>query len=224
MYWSGVASLRILVAVAGAMTSATALPIVAEVTRIADLEDPPSPNGREVLTPASRVAWRRWLASNPARQDGVWLVYRKKSSKVDGPVYDDLVEEALCFGWIDSQARRVDGDRMMQWFSPRRAGGLWSLLNKQRIEKLVREGLMTEAGEAAIDAAKGDGSWSLTDEVEALVLPSDLASALDAAPVARGAYESLADATKKQYLWWVLSAKRAQTRADRIREIVLRLS
>jgi len=194
------------------------------MTRTADLDDPSSPNGKDVLTPPRRADWRRWLASNADRQEGLWIVYRKKSSSLDGPVYDDLVEEALCFGWIDSQSRRVDDDRMMQWFSPRRKGGLWSALNKERIERLVHDGLMTETGQAAIDEAKADGSWSQTDEVDALIVPADLTAALDAAPEAKAAYESLIDSAKKQYLWWIHTAKRPATRANRIEETIRRLS
>ncbi len=194
------------------------------MVRTADLDDPSSPNGKEVLTPPSRADWRSWLASNHDRQEGLWIVYRKKSSTLDGPMYDDLVEEALCFGWIDSQSRRVDDDRMMQWFSPRRKGGLWSALNKRRIERLIREGLMTEAGRATIDEAKADGSWSQTDEVDALIVPPDLEDALDAVPQAKAAYEALIDSAKKQYLWWIQTAKRPDTRANRIEETVRRLS
>ena len=139
-----------------------------DMTRIDDLDDPTSPDGKHVLAPPSRTDWREWLASNLDRQEGLWIVYRKKSSSLDGPVYDDLVEEALCFGWIDSRVRRVDDDRMMQWFSPRREGGLWSALNKERIERLICAGHMTEVGQAAIDRAKTDGSWSQLDEVDTL--------------------------------------------------------
>ncbi|MDH3397321.1 MAG: YdeI/OmpD-associated family protein, partial [Acidimicrobiia bacterium] len=190
----------------------------------ADLDDPPSPNGRDVLTPPSRADWRGWLASNPDRRQGLWIVYRKKSSSLDGPTYDDLVEEALCFGWIDSQSRRVDGDRMMQWFSPRRKGGLWSALNKDRIARLMREGLMTEVGRATIDEAKADGSWSQTDEVDALIVPADLQAALDAAPEAEAAYQAMIDSAKKQYLWWIHTAKRPTTRANRIEEAIRKLA
>lgn len=193
------------------------------MSRIDDLEDPPSPNGKEVVTPGSRSAWRDWLASNPDRWEGVWVVYRKKSSELEGPGYDDLVEEALCFGWIDSQSRRVDGDRVIQWFSPRRKGGLWSARNKERIERLERTGLMTAAGRAMIEEAKADGSWSQTDDVDALIVPPDLEAALGSAG-AKAAYEALADSVKRQYLWWISSAKRPVTRAARIAETVHRLS
>ena len=192
--------------------------------QIVDLEAPASPNDKDVLVPRSRAGWRRWLASNPDRSVGLWVVYRKKSSDLAGPIYDDLVEEALCFGWIDSQVRRVDDDRVMQWFSPRRAGGIWSALNKERIERLVVEGLMTDRGQLAIDTAKADGSWSQIDDIDALVMPADLDDALAAAPEAQHAYEALSESATKQYLWWIHSAKRPATRAGRIEETIRRLA
>ncbi len=193
------------------------------MTSAADLDPPESPNGKEVVVPRSRHAWRRWLASNHGRTEGLWIVYRKKSSDLEGPVYDDLVEEALCFGWIDSTTRRVDDDRTVQWFSPRRAGGMWSALNKERIARLIEQGQMTEVGQAAIDRAKADGSWSQTDSVDSLVVPPDLQAALDGVAGATAAYLAMADSTKKQYLWWIHSARRPSTRADRIEETVRRL-
>ena len=194
------------------------------MTRVDDPGNPPSPDGKEVLAPPSRSGWRRWLDSNPERQEGLWIVYRKKSSSVGGPLYEDLVEEALCFGWIDSRVRRVDDDRVIQWFSPRQSGGLWSAVNKERIDRLISGGLMTEVGQAAIDRAKADGSWSQYDQVDALIVPPDMQTALDAAPGAGGAYEALGDSAKKQYLWWIHSAKRPATRADRIEETIRKLS
>jgi uncharacterized protein YdeI (YjbR/CyaY-like superfamily) len=193
------------------------------VTRTADLEAPSSPNGKDVIVPATRGEWREWLGANPDRTEGIWVVYRKKLSDLEGPGYDDLVEEAICFGWIDSQYRRVDDDRGIQWFSPRRKGGLWSASNKERVERLERAGLMTDAGRAVIEQAKSDGSWSQFDEVDAMVVPSDLEEALESAG-ATGAYDSLADSTKKQHLWWITSAKREATRTSRIDETVRRLT
>ncbi len=192
--------------------------------RIADLEVPASPNGKDVLVPTSRADWRSWLDSVPDRDEGLWVVYRKKTSDLDGPVYDDLVEEALCFGWIDSRVRRVDDDRVIQWFSPRRSGGLWSAVNKQRIQRLVSDGLMTDRGQAAIDTAKADGSWSQLEDVDALVVPADLGEALAAVPKVKAAYEALADSEKKQYLWWIHSAKRPATRAGRIQATIEQLT
>ena len=194
------------------------------MTRIDDHGDHSSPDGKDVLTPSSRSEWRAWLASNVGRREGLWIVYRKKSSSLEGPVYGDLVEEALCFGWIDSRVRRVDDDRVMQWFSPRREGGLWSAVNKERIGRLISQGRMTEVGQATIERAKADGSWSQLDQVDALIVPSDLQAALDANPAAVAAYEMLGDSVKKQYLWRIHSAKRPTTRADRIEETIRKLS
>ena len=194
------------------------------MTRIDDLGDPSSLDGKDVLAPSTRGDWRRWLALNVDRRGGLWIVYRKKSSSLDGPVYGDLVEEALCFGWIDSRVRRVDDDRVMQWFSPRREGGMWSALNKERIVRLISGGLMTEVGQAAIDRAKADGSWSQLDHVDALVVPPDLQASLDATPGAVAAYEALGDSAKRRYLWWIRSAKRPPTRTNRIEETIRRLT
>lgn len=194
------------------------------MTRTADLDAPSSPNGKEVVVPRSRADWRRWLASNPERVEGVWVVHRKKSSDLEGPVYEDLVEESLCFGWIDSQARRVDDVRVIQWFSPRRVGGLWSALNKQRIERLIDDGHMTERGRAVIDAAQADGSWSQLDDVDALIVPRDLEDALAANPAARRAYEALSNSAKRQHLWSIHSAKRPATRVTRIEATIERLT
>lgn len=188
-----------------------------------DLPDPPSPDGKEVFVPASRAQWRQWLDSHPDRTVGVWVAYPKKSSDMDGPNYDDLVEEALCFGWIDSVARRADDHRLLQWFSPRRKGGAWSRSNKARIERLVRQGLMTERGQAVIDAARADGSWSQYDDAEAMVVRPDLQDAFDSDPEALAFYEALAPSHRKQYLGWVYSAKRPETRAKRIAEMMERL-
>ena len=152
------------------------------------------------------------------------MVYRKKSSDLQGPLYDDLVEEALCFGWIDSRVQRVDDERRMQWFSPRRKGGVWSSLNKARIERLIGEGLMSPAGQRVIDEAIADGSWSQTDEVDALVIPPDLETVLDVVPGTRDAFDALPDSTRRQHLWWILSAKRAVTRSNRIEELMRHLS
>ena len=199
-------------------------PYRGRVTLITELVAPDSPNGKEVFIPTSRAEWRDWLSANWDRKDGLWVVHRKKASFLEGPLYDDLVEEALCFGWIDSLSRRVDDDRKIQWFSPRRVGGMWSELNKERIERLQREGHMTDLGQAVIDRAKADGSWSQTDEVDALIIPDDLEDAFDAAPEARAAYEELIDSAKKQHLWAVYSAKRPETRARRVADLIRQLS
>lgn len=205
--------------------SGSAVPrYVDPMTNVADLEPPQSPNGKEVLVPSSRAAWRAWLEENPDRREGLWIVFRGGHSEVEGPTYEELVEESLCFGWIDSVAKRLDADRRIQWFSPRRKGGIWSALNKQRIERLTEAGLMAPRGQAAIDAAIADGSWSQYDDVDALVVPEDLERAFADAPLARETYENSSKSAKKQYLWQVYSAKREDTRASRVQSLVRKLS
>lgn len=184
---------------------------------------PSSPNGKELVAPESRAEWRAWLEGRPDRMEGVWVVYPKKSASVAGPSYADLVEEALCFGWIDGQGAKGDADLTMNWFSPRRKGGIWAKSNKERVDRLISTGLMTERGLVVIEAAKEDGSWNQYDDVEALVVHDDLAEALHGAPGAREAFEALAPSHKREYLWWVYEAKRPETRQRRIAETVRRL-
>lgn len=147
------------------------------------------------------------------------MVFLRDGRRFEGPGYMDLVEEALCFGWIDSVVKKLDADRLIQWFSPRRPGGIWSALTKERITRLEAEGLMTDRGRAAIEAAKADGSWNRYDPVEALIIPEDLAQALDSVGL-RGVFEGLSPSMRKQHLWAVYSAKRPETRADRIGKVI----
>jgi len=172
------------------------------------------------VEPASRAEWRAWLAENHAVSTGVWLVYPKKASGLPGPSYEEAVEEALCFGWIDSRVRPLDGRRRLQWVSPRRPGSIWSAPNKARVARLLAAGRMAPAGLAKIEAAQADGSWEILDKVEALELPEDLAVALAGAPEAAPGFAGLAPTLQKQCLYWVLSAKRAQTRAGRVASVV----
>lgn len=194
------------------------------MVRSIDLHAPDSPDGKDLFVPDTRADWRKWLESYPDRTHGVWVAYPKKSSDVEGPAYEDLVEEALCFGWIDSTNRRADDGRRLQWFSPRRKGSVWSSSNKERVERLVAEGRMTERGQTVIDAAQADGSWSQYDDVEAMVIHPDLQAALDAAPAATEVWQSTSPSQRKQDLWSVYSAKRPETRAGRIEKLIGRLT
>ena len=136
-----------------------------------------------------RASWRRWLKENHEGSPGVWLVYFKKASGKPSVSYDEAVEEALCFGWIDSLVNSLDEERYMQVYTPRKRGSVWSKPNKERVARVVAAGLMTEAGLAKIEAAKADGSWSLLDPVDALLEPEDLKAALDSNPDARAAFD-----------------------------------
>ena len=168
----------------------------------------------------SRAELRAWLEANHRREESIWLVTFKKQVAEKYVPWDDVVEEALCFGWIDSLPRKLDRERTMLLMSPRRPGSPWSGLNKRRVEKLLAEGLMMPPGLAAIEQAKADGSWTVYDEIEELVIPDDLAAALAENETAAANFKAFSDSSKKGILWWIKSAKRAATRAKRIAETV----
>ena len=134
----------------------------------------------------------------------------RKSARRPGPAYEDLIEEALCFGWIDGTLRPVDEQRTSLYFCPRRKGGIWAASNKARVERLRAAGLMTAAGEAVIARAIADGSWTILDRSEALELPDELAAALARRPGGREAFDALAASTRKQLIYHVDSAKTAR--------------
>jgi len=171
-----------------------------------------------LLTPRTRAVWRSWLEAHHRDGSGVWVVYFKKGSAETGIGYDEAVEEALCFGWIDGKVNTLDADRYMQRYTPRRPGSAWSRLNKQRVERLLANGLMTGAGLARIEAAKQDGSWTALDAAEDLLVPEDLRMALEADPAAAKGFAAFAPSRRKAILHWITSAKRPETRARRIAE------
>jgi uncharacterized protein YdeI (YjbR/CyaY-like superfamily) len=170
------------------------------------------------IHPLTRLEWRQWLEENHTRQQGVWLISYKKAAGKPALSYDEAVEEAICFGWIDSKANKLDDERTMQWFAPRRLGTGWSRLNKERVEKLIDEGRMAPPGLMKIEAAKKDGSWNALDAVEALEIPSDLEQALAVYPAARAYFEAFPRSVKRAILEWIASAKKPETRAKRIEE------
>ncbi len=167
-----------------------------------------------------RTAWRAWLRHHHTTSSGVWLVYYKKGSGIPSVNYAEAVEEALCFGWIDSKIHAVDSLRYRQIFTPRKPGSTWSKLNKRRIATLIRGKRMTAAGMAKITAARKDGSWKSLDEVENLRMPAELTRALAANTQARRYFEEFSDSTRKLIIRWVTQAKRPDTRLRRIRETV----
>jgi uncharacterized protein YdeI (YjbR/CyaY-like superfamily) len=170
---------------------------------------------------SNRAEWRAWLEKNHALASGVWLVYYKKHTGKASISYNEAVEEALCFGWIDSRPNTLDQDRYMQLFSPRKARSPWSKLNKQRVENLIEQGLMTPAGFKVVEASKQDGSWNSYDAIEELVLPPDFQQALAGNEEARKNFAAFSNSSKKQLLWHIESAKRPETRSKRIEKIVL---
>ncbi|MEM8536120.1 MAG: YdeI/OmpD-associated family protein, partial [Chloroflexota bacterium] len=168
----------------------------------------------------NRQEWRAWLAEHHASAPGVWLIYYKKASGKPSISYDEIVEEALCFGWVDSRPNALDDERAMFLISPRNPQSPWSRLNKQRVERLIEQDLMTEAGLAKIEAARQNGAWNQYDDIEDLIIPDDLQIALDANPAAQTNFAAFPPSSKKTILWWIASAKRPQTRAKRIEETV----
>lgn len=175
----------------------------------------------ERFEPATLADWSAWLAAHHADTRGVWLVTPRRS--VDAPFgYDDAVCEALRYGWIDAVVKTLDEQRSMQWFTPRRPGSGWSRPNKVRIERLEREGRLEASGRAVIDAAKADGTWTLLDEVEDLVVPADLAVAFDAHPGSRATWEGFSASARKAMLAWIVTAKQDSTRARRVEQVAAR--
>ncbi|MGH1564135.1 YdeI/OmpD-associated family protein [Mumia sp. DW29H23] len=171
--------------------------------------------------PITSVAqWRGWLAEHhDDPEPGVWIVWERVAA--DRRVsYEELIEEALAYGWIDGQAATLDDEHSMMWLTRRRPGSVWSRLSKERVERVVQSGRMTEVGQAAIDRAKADGSWTILDSVEDLVVPDDLAAAFDAVPGSRDRYEAFTPGQRKQVLRWLVDAKRPATREKRIAETV----
>lgn len=174
----------------------------------------------EQIDVPDRAAWRAWLLANHESSPGIWLVLYKKASGKARLSYDDAVEEALCFGWIDGVVNKLDDERRIQLFTPRRPKSTWSKPNKLRIERMVAAGLMTPAGLAKIEAAKADGSWSTLDSIDALQMPTDLEAALAANPVAREHFSKFSNSVKKGIYFFIQSTKRPETRAKRVADTV----
>ena len=174
----------------------------------------------EQVEVTSEAELRTWLAANHQRPHGVWLVTYKRSDPQRYVSYEEIVRAALCFGWIDGQARGVDDHRTSLLLTPRSPRSAWSRPNKIRVTELIRDGLMTPAGLAAVEAAKASGTWTALDDVEALVEPPELAALLDARPDARRHWDAFPRSVKRATLEWISTAKRPATRTRRISETV----
>lgn len=170
--------------------------------------------------PSSLEDWRNWLEQHHESEQSVWFIFNKKDSDKPTITWSDAVDEALCFGWIDSTRRPISEDQFKIYFSKRKAKSTWSRINKEKVERLVNNGRMTKAGMELIRIAKENGSWTMLDEVEALIVPADLKAAFENNPPAREFYEGLSKSLKKQILAWLLFAKREETRTTRINRII----
>jgi len=172
----------------------------------------------EMFCPASRQDWRQWLKENHSSKQSVWLVYYKKKSNVPSISWSEAVDEALCFGWIDSKAMPLDEDKYRQFFSKRKPNSVWSKINKGKVEALIKEGLIERAGFESIEIAKKNGSWNILDEVEELILPQDLEKAFEANPNSKDYFLGLSKSIKKAILQWIAMAKQEETRERRINQ------
>lgn len=179
-----------------------------------------SANENEIFYPTSQSEWREWLQENHVSKQAVWVVFYNKNSSKPSISWSEAVDVALCFGWIDSKKIAVDKESSHQFFSKRKPKGTWSKINKQKVEKFIAEGLMSELGLSVIENAKQNGSWTILDEVEELIVPFDLETAFTQYPNSKNFYLSLSKSVKKAILQWLVLAKTIETRNKRIAEII----
>ncbi|HEX5153726.1 MAG TPA: YdeI/OmpD-associated family protein [Parafilimonas sp.] len=168
----------------------------------------------------SRKEWRNWLAKNHELEKFVWLIIYHKESKTPSVYYEEAVEEALCFGWIDSKGNKRDSESFYLFFAQRNPRSNWSKINKERVEKMTQQGLMTENGQKLIDLAKMKGTWTALEQIDDLIIPADLKKILDKNKKASKNFEAFSSSSKKIILNWILSAKRPETREQRLKQTV----
>lgn len=178
------------------------------------------PGPRPRVRPKSRAAWRKWLEEHHATSRGVWLVFAKKHTKLPSLSYEEAVEEALCFGWIDSIVKSIDDRFHRQMFTPRKAKSAWSALNRMRAARLIEAGLMTAAGLASITVAKRTGQWEANKASEALKVPPELKRAIGANLAAKKNWPAYTESQRKMFLYMVNGAKRPETRARRVARVI----
>jgi uncharacterized protein YdeI (YjbR/CyaY-like superfamily) len=175
-------------------------------------------NGIRTFNPANRSAWRKWLKANHTSTEPVCLIVFHKKSKTPNIGYDEAVEEALCFGWIDNKGMKRDEESMYLQFGPRKEKSNWSMLNRERAERMIQEGLMTPAGQVFIDIAKENGKWDAAAEAD--VIPPDLQQAFGKKKKAFHHFQSFAPSSRRLIIQWITDAKRAETRQQRIEKTV----
>ena len=166
----------------------------------------------ETFCPTSQAEWRKWLKQNHHSKQSVWLVCYKKKSNKPTITWSNAVDEALCYGWIDSKRIPIDEEKFMQFFSKRKPKGTWSKVNKEKIKHLIKKGLMTKAGFAIIETSKQNGSWTILDDVEELIMPKDLLQEFKNKKGSKSFFLSLSKSVKKAMLQWLVLAKRPETR------------
>ena len=176
-------------------------------------------NTAPTITVTSPAQWRAWLTANHLQKTGVWVAYPKKSAKLPTLSWTELVKEALCYGWIDSLPKKIDEIYTTHYVSPRKPQSVWSALNKRYAAELIARDKMQPAGYAAIAAAKANGSWTWIDEIEAEIIPADLANYFQTRPEVETYYRTLTPGKRKQFLYRLKEAKTTPTRQKRMREL-----
>ncbi|MFK7806403.1 MAG: YdeI family protein [Saprospiraceae bacterium] len=177
-------------------------------------------NGIKTYYAKSRKGWRNWLQKNADKEKAVWLIIYKKKSEIETVYYPEAVDEALCFGWVDSKINKRDEKSYFQYFSERNPKSNWSRVNKEKVKRLIERQLMTERGYDMIKVAKEKGTWDALNDVENLIVPEDLQQGFNDKPKAFENWNNFPRSAKRAILEWILNAKRNQTREHRIRETV----
>lgn len=172
------------------------------------------------ITPSNRLELRQWLIENGETNESVWVVLAKKDSGLPYLPVAEVVEELLCFGWIDSVPSKLDKDRFKLLISPRNPKSKWSKVNKDRVKKLIKSKLMTPAGLAVVQQARKSGTWTALDKIEKLIIPPDLKKALNENHDARDNFDKFPKSVKRGILEWIISAKTQVTKDKRIKETV----
>ncbi len=186
------------------------------------MNDTVEKDGVKTFYAQDKNAWRQWLQENHATEKSVWLIIYRQQSQTPSVYlyYSEAVDEALCFGWIDSKPNKRNNESFYQFFAKRRPKSNWSRVNKLKVEKLLAGGMMAEAGLQAVETAKQNGTWATLDDVENLILPADLREKLNGNPAAEAYFEAFPRSAKRGILEWILNSKRPETRAARIAQTV----
>lgn len=177
-------------------------------------------NEVKVFYAKTQADWRQWLAENHEREVSVWLVLYKKDASGYNLSHSSAVDEALCYGWIDSLTNKRDEESRYQFFSKRKPKSNWSAINKNKALKLIEDGLMREAGLQCIETAKANGMWDALNDVENIIVPEDLKRELEAHKIALTNWETFPRSSKKAILKWISEAKREETRINRVSETI----
>lgn len=178
-------------------------------------------DGIKTFYARNQNAWRNWLLKNHQKESAVWLIIYRKDSQTPSIYYPEAVDEALCFGWIDSKPNKRDDESYYQFFAKRKAKSNWSKVNREKVERLIKQGKMHDSGMYAVELAKKTGTWVALDDVEEILIPADLQQLFDKNSTAWKNFSAFSRSSKRGILEWILNAKKPETRSKRIQETVL---